>query len=1047
MRIHQLSLTAFGPFAATQEVDFDRLGDGGLFLIHGRTGAGKSSLLDALCYALFGNIPRHRAASVGVQVASDHAPGQQPQVGLEFSIAGRRLRITRTAAYCAVGRGGRLTTRRATVRLEERRNGVWSEQTSRDQETGEFIKRTLGLDLAQFVQLILLPQGEFAAFLRARPDERGVLLERLFAIERYREVEQWFTQRRIDARASRDERRTAVERCRDRIEEVLVLSGAPAGIGDCLMADLPSSVAAILTELETRATDAQVASQTAAEAAVAARRRLADASTRAERRADAEAARRRLADLAAVQDEQQNRRLRLAAGRRALVVEPHAVTVQQRADGTERARQVVSVAAGSLPPPVAERLSAVIGSPPPGSGTDAVDLLDQVRALRAALDEGSAALAGLTTQRRGLDQARDRERRLQARRAELVAAEESSSVEVASLVAQQEILHAELAGWQPLITAHDAVHDCVRRFADLRAADASVGRRRGRLEWALQEARTAASTSTRCAAAVDRLRAARLSGIAAELGVDLRDGQPCPVCGSCEHPQPAAADADAVTAEAVGQAADLAAAATAAATTADAELTTARVRLSEAETRWRRAQRDLPDWAAVAAWLPAAAVTSLAALWATKGPADAALLSLADDTLRGLAGDCDDAVSAGADLRSRLAALGARLETARGRGIQLTAELAAVDDRLAEATADLTAAGDTVAATLARHQEECPCDADDTGHRTAEDAVADLAEKASALVTETRLHREAEVALAAALSANGFDDEAQFRRDRCGPGDLDRLAAEITTHEVAQGSAHAILEQPAVIAACAAPPDDLHALTLASEAAEATATGLRHEALTAESTLTRLRALSAELVRVHAAYLTVEEEFATLAALADTVNGTGEDNVRRMRLSAYVLAARLESVTRFASERLSVMSDGRFTLEHDDARAKNGLRSGLGLLIRDAWTGHTRDTATLSGGESFMASLSLALGLGDAVLAETGGRPLETLLVDEGFGSLDQDTLDRVLQVLDDLRAGDRVVGIVSHVPELRQRIPVQLAVHRGEAGSSVEIRTDAFVA
>ena len=198
---------------------------------------------------------------------------------------------------------------------------------------------------------------------------------------------------------------------------------------------------------------------------------------------------------------------------------------------------------------------------------------------------------------------------------------------------------------------------------------------------------------------------------------------------------------------------------------------------------------------------------------------------------------------------------------------------------------------------------------------------------------------------------------------------------------------------------------------------------------------------------MHSAYVAANEEFATIAALADTVNGSGEDNTLRMRLSAYVLAARLESVTTFANERLTAMSDGRFTLEHSDARAKHGARSGLGLVVRDAWTGQTRDTATLSGGESFMASLSLALGLGDAVLAETGGRPLETLLVDEGFGSLDQDTLDRVLQVLDELRAGDRVVGIVSHVPDLRQRIPTQLEVRRCETGSTVRIRDGASAA
>ncbi|MGH3185895.1 MAG: SbcC/MukB-like Walker B domain-containing protein, partial [Streptosporangiaceae bacterium] len=177
-------------------------------------------------------------------------------------------------------------------------------------------------------------------------------------------------------------------------------------------------------------------------------------------------------------------------------------------------------------------------------------------------------------------------------------------------------------------------------------------------------------------------------------------------------------------------------------------------------------------------------------------------------------------------------------------------------------------------------------------------------------------------------------------------------------------------------------------------------------------------------------------------ALADLAAGNGA-NTLRMTLSSFVLAARLEEVAAAASVRLLTMTSGRYSLVHTDARRGAG-RSGLGLLACDAWTGVDRDTSTLSGGETFLASLALALGLADVVTAEAGGTRIEALFVDEGFGSLDEETLEEVMTVLDSLREGGRMVGIVSHVAELRQRIPAQIRVHKAPAGSHLTVRTPA---
>ncbi|NEA52513.1 SbcC/MukB-like Walker B domain-containing protein, partial [Streptomyces sp. SID10815] len=184
----------------------------------------------------------------------------------------------------------------------------------------------------------------------------------------------------------------------------------------------------------------------------------------------------------------------------------------------------------------------------------------------------------------------------------------------------------------------------------------------------------------------------------------------------------------------------------------------------------------------------------------------------------------------------------------------------------------------------------------------------------------------------------------------------------------------------------------------------------------------------------------LREEYDRVARLAALTAGTSADNERRMRLESYVLAARLEQVAAAATVRLRRMSSGRYTLVHSDDRAGRG-RSGLGLHVVDAWTGRERDTATLSGGETFFASLALALGLADVVTDEAGGVRLDTLFIDEGFGSLDDQTLDEVLDVLDSLRERDRSVGIVSHVADLRRRVHAQLEVVKGRSGSAVRQR------
>jgi exonuclease SbcC len=196
VRPHRLEITAFGPFAGTEVIDFDGLTGAGLFLIQGQTGAGKTSVLDSVCFALFGQVPGARNRIKGLR--SDHAPpGAAPRVVLDVTIRGRLFRITRSPEWERPKKRGTGTTHEhASVIVEEYEHGTWTALSTRLDEAGDLITRLLGMNAAQFTQVALLPQGEFAVFLRAGADDRRKVLERLFATEVFAKVEEWLAERK-----------------------------------------------------------------------------------------------------------------------------------------------------------------------------------------------------------------------------------------------------------------------------------------------------------------------------------------------------------------------------------------------------------------------------------------------------------------------------------------------------------------------------------------------------------------------------------------------------------------------------------------------------------------------------------------------------------------------------------------------------------------------------------------------------------------------------------------------------------------------------------
>ncbi|MGW4052354.1 AAA family ATPase [Streptomyces sp. NPDC004779] len=1007
MRLHRLEITAFGPFGATQTVDFDALSTAGLFLLHGPTGAGKTSVLDAVCFALYGSVPGARQAP-GTTLRSDHAPvGTLTEVLLDLTVGGRRLEIRRSPAQLRPKkRGGGFTTEKAqsTLREYDPATRAWTGLSKSHQEIGEEITQLLGMSREQFCQVVLLPQGDFARFLRADAEARGRLLGRLFDTRRFAAVEERLAELR----------RAAAHRVEEGDARLLALAHRMAQAADGLPAARtpvdgkpgePGLADAVLGW-------AAVARTEAREAADIAGVRLA-AAEHAEARARAAAEHAR--DLAARQArhaEALRRREALTARIPERDHDQHALDLALKAERVAPSLDLRHEAEREHAGALAARGSARSLLPPELVEAPA----EQLSTLENRLRED---LGGLAAARRAEARAAAlaEERTLLEREAR---ADEDALQEAAGWLADWEPRRAALQ--QRIDTAQEAVaraEHLAGRLEPLRHRLAAARRRDGL-------ARTLTQAEERYAGAREHrntahetwldLKSRRLRGIAAELAATLTDGDPCQVCGSTSHPAPTP-----TTADHVDRAAE----------------ETAYARYTQADELSRTAEREL---AGTREALAAARdeVRTLASAEHTDPQPTVA--ELTDETAELTARHADEHARAAQNHAAREALARAEREheerataqrEAERRVAARTSHREGIERQRAELVEELTR-GRGAFATVAEHadrlERRIALLVDAAGAVRAEELAADRLKKADAQLADAAYR--AGFTTPAEAAAALLDDHGRRSRQH-------RL-------DVWQAEAAAVadrLAEPGIEEASALPPADPATADAVHTAAERTLRAAGSGLATARERVTGLAGLARQAETEVRRLGPLRTEHDRVARLAGLTAGTSAENERRMRLEAYVLAARLEQVAAAASARLQRMSSGRYTLVHSDVRA-GARRSGLGLHVVDAWTGNERDTATLSGGETFFASLALALGLADVVTDEAGGVRLDTLFIDEGFGSLDDQTLDEVLDVLDSLRERDRSVGIVSHVGDLRRRIPAQLEVTKSRHGSAVRLRT-----
>ncbi len=1001
MKPHRLTITAFGPYADTVEIDFDRLADEGLFLIHGDTGAGKTYLLDALCFALYGKVAGARDET---HLKSDHAAADAvPGVRLEFSVHGNRYVVHREPAHERPKKKGAGTTSQAARASIARVDGAAEiPMATARAEVDSIIAELIGLTVSQFTQVMLLPQGNFAEVLRAKADQRENLLKTLFDTHLYERISAWLD----------DEARTAQAAVTNQIQTLEVLRNQAAHEWKPFVPDGEEAIApaddAAFAVLEERIDGLAGAAETAAAAAKAEH----DRCVTAQQEVDAVAARwDRRAQAQAAADKLETERAGVDADRNTLrsaeAAEPLRSSIAA-VDNAERALTTLREAAASrLRAAEAARTAAPIV--PDAVRALTFDSLPPAAALQAAMTGTVTTTTRLEEAAKRLDEAARLAEQATSAAAKATKVEHTKRTDTERLdaartdrtAAETAVLAARgagdrLDGLRQAATRTRAVADAAQ---DLVGARAEEGR-------AKQVLVTATDAELAAKGHALELRNRQLAGMAARLATELTEGAPCPVCGSAEHPAPARPAADAVDDDMIAAADE----ASAGAETSRQRATEA-VRRAEAETAGlvARAGDDTDPVAAEAAARAAEAELHDATRIAG-GLADAEQrLQMIDATI--------DVLS------NRIAGADAEVAAARAEAERLDQQ--AADRREAvkrEVGADLDLAAalralGSLAATLEALQGD-----------------GDAMTRSEAAATQARTR------LAEDLAQSPFTDVTAVGtalRDEKSRSTLARRIKDFDT-EVARNAG--VLAEPDLTGLPDDRPDTTSAAaaTRAADTARDAATRFAQQAGRARTEISRL----AEAHRSGTIALGADRDRAEL--LQTIANRCSGRSAPRVSLQRWVLQAYLDDICIYANQRLTTMSSGRYHLCTRNDERHGGMVAGLGLDVRDTYTGELRDVSTLSGGETFQASLALALGVADAVQAHAGGFRIEALFIDEGFGTLDPDSLDAAMEELDRLRDGGRLIGIISHVGTLRERIRTGIEVTKGPRGSRVRIGTTA---
>lgn len=1012
MKPEILTICAFGPYQKKICLDFSILSEQPFFLIHGATGAGKTSIFDAICYALYGEAATE-ARTPRMLRNREAGPEDDTYVDLTFCVRDTHWHIRRNPEYMRKAKRGKGLARQAPeVLLERLEDGRAAESWTRDGEVQARIVRLLGFQCKQFRQVVLLPQGEFRRFLMADTSARKEIMKVLFNTEIYQKLED-----KLKAKAAE------VSKSYEGIAEKQRLYLAEADAKD------EAEFTALLKEREQQASilaDRTAALQSRKEASEkerdAARETMAKF-TQADRAADEL---KRWEDT--VPKDAEAKALLDRADRAAALLDLAKQLQAARQDAATRGQDLEALRQQGM------KLAASRSR-----AKERFDTVQQQKPAHAAEREELIVLQGLLKVARELEQAkRDAaakqtasekgQQEAAAAKQQLLAAEQEFKAlqqEVEAL--QKEALNVDALKLrqQNLLAEQEKAAAAARSEALVREAAAGY-------EQAEQAAKKAETEWQAARAELAHLRELAKEARAVLLAEHLEEGEPCPVCGATHHPKLAEAVTEIVT---------------------DEMLKAKEADVSGFEKRHQAAA--------------ARAQEKSGKLAAAKAEAEALVKQLAGREPAELAEELasvKNALQGAQEAAARYGSLMKAIERRQQEQAQLQEKAAVLEQKAAVSAAEAAAAKALVQDKQAQLAgKELPAEPQELAHQYQQrEASWQAAEKAAVAAEQdyhsldTRYHaaqsawktkreellrsQEQATALqqsfAGRLAQAGFADEAAYEAALQGSWRAsdyrDKVRRELLSHEQALHTARTNLANCQKTIENLEKPDLAVAEDAASAAQAAWQQALR-ESSAAETVLRSWQKRQKDLDALREQSGELTQTYARITGLSELASGkTGS----RVSFQTYVLHSLLDDVMEMANQRLLIMSRGQYEL-HSGQRQRANQQGGLDMEIFDHYSGYARPLATLSGGESFLASLALALGLADVVQACAGGVRLDTMFIDEGFGTLDSETLDVALKALFELQKSGRLIGIISHVEELRSRIPARLEVTKTKSGGS----------
>jgi len=1021
MRPVRLTIQAFGPYPKRETIDFRDAVDAGIFGIYGQTGAGKSTVFSAMTFALFGESAKSEQEAPSLR--SDHADPDDPtEVEFVFDVGEQRFVVLRRPDQMRPKRRGDGETRSAHEAYlfnatdispdeitETRRGKIIAEKKVREVDAA--IAAMLGYGSEQFRQIVLLPQGRFETFLAAKTKERLEILRDLFDVSLYQML---MADLKVEAEAAERHVREERELCARQ------LSSEGFESSDALNVEI-EGVKTLCKQIREEENNARVASETA-------RKKLKNAEAIEEKFTAANDASENLAKIQADQADMNalaEHVARTEQARSLLDVEGHVDQASREIDRAKAIRHKAKRLAKR------KRKMAKSAAKELKKQADRTGEMDELR--RKVEDLGR--LAGILGRATGIaskaEQAEAAERKAvedfdDAKRA-LEELKDSRSAKGKDLKAARssETRRKEIADRIATLKTSLATAKTYEAAArNFRCARTDVDKQKSKAEVALRRADNARS-------GLDQAESNLSAVQALHLATKLEAGSPCPVCGSTEHPAPATgaienAGLDQVFREArtAWESADKA--------SREAAEALAGMRSILAERKDRLGALDHPDGASDNLTERIRAEQRALKDLGPKTDLEAAEAEMEqlEKNIEFEEGRCDKLREVNAKRRRETATIRSRLDEA----------LATVPEHMRDP--DTLATAREAESQALRKLIAAKTKAEEAERSTREAALAakkdrKAAERALSVSRDRRCR--ANDSFRTRLDQTGLS-EKEFRDLKPAIEDLDTHRETVEEFRRKLHSARD-MEAAAATAIEGLSRPDIRLLDKFREEAETKqieTTERRVEATNRSDRLAQLRDDLAETLR-----RLDEDEKASghLREVAALVNG---NNPQRLNLETFAIGAMFDRILAAANQRLGPMTANRYRLERDLDGSGRGSR-GLGIQVFDMYTGKSRPTTTLSGGETFIAAFALALGLADVVESASGKVRLDTIFIDEGFGSLDTEngsgTLEQILQVLNDLVRKTRSVGLISHVPLVQEAIPNGFYIRKDLAGSKVETR------